>query len=1821
MKYLNSLLVLVSMLLPTTVWAQGAGQFGPTFPALTNPSYINLYYHELDEILYLTQESSGCTVGSPGMYLVGVSTVVCAESEEITGSNTAATLVKKFLGDHWKKENIDPSERQSSIVKLASGIDFKGTMKTNIAGEYYCDGVDFGTAVGGLEFSGEVFDGTGKTISNVCGVSYAGAWKTPMGLFKKIPQGSTVKDLKLDNVNFIILNKADNSDVMTKTVPTTESSYSPVGAIAGSILGSQVDKISLGYINVSAPLAGGLAGYANNSKITDIQMMESSNVGSKIIVTNDIVLKENAQNSKMGTYKTVLGGLVGASYYNSFKDISIYPETIQCDAFVDSSALGGIAGLFVYAPENDTSSAKIENITLASPTDGENVHIEGGTTMGGLVGETIRESASAPLLIKDAVVKKLLMKESKVSLGNGVANGKTRGIYMGGLVGNGGLCYGGVLKITNSRSQDFTISENVPSNGAYQYFIGGIAGYAGCDGLDNANGDKNDLFLTLANNYASGNIVLSGGHQNTTPANMKYHITASIGGLVGAAMFASEKAVLEDTAAVSISYDAQSTPAGNDAKLDSIAVGGAFGAVNVFKTGVTLEMRKLVVTEYADNDIISVDDNGINSYVGGVVGKFPRINLSGNPSILFNDISVSNSSGKIVAYGGSGNTNAASNAFIGGVCGKCYAVQNLYRIAVKGRIFRKTDADGVLAKKQFYLGGLVGSTQPVGPLHVGNTYSYGDISDFDDNDADGSSAVMGYLIGRLEYPTSASEFVSNYHIGEDFVPAIGDFNGKKNIVDFSTVDSYLLGIANVNVRDGSGKLLTDASQKIYNSGVMDINKMRASEGLVSLLNNAWGDSRTADMIWTLGGTALKYPVFITAPKKQVAVAFVINGEVVSNSLVEVGKAATAPDDDKIPQKDDAGKCFTGWDQDFSNVTEEMTVTAVYADCPVKKYLVTFKDLNGKALKNPVAEDGTSLKNPQEVEEGKSAILPKGPARTGNLCFLKWDDEDANNDYTNVTHNIFVTAISKDCYEVTFYDMDGVRLKNAKTKDGKNLDNPQVVDRGKAAIAPKDPEPTADGKCFSDWAEDFSNVTDNLTVNAKWKTCEYTVKFTYFKVDGSGEKITQSVKHNESATPPADIPQKTNNGRCFTEWDPTVDFTHVKDNLTVTAQYEICKYTVKFMYTDNHGVSQILKTETVEHGSSAIAPKDDEFPQKIDDLCFAGWKPDFSHVTTPLNVTAQYKACGTISSSSTDQSSSSQQPSGSSSSITTSSSSSDQKSSSSGTLTPNSSSSVSYIATITKPSATQQDNALRMTFNDLQADKHTKVDYHIVVESKTGIYLDTVVSGKDIESIKNGTWRLSPAPAGEYTVIVVLTDGRDSVRYDDFLFEGEDEYQVDLLPNTWQTYSLNAFCQNSGGDCKNNLKERFARKAEFGDIEECRHMREELAQNPDDEYFREYVEEICRAAMESQDDATTTAFWWDESNPVGDYWQYRKFNVDQDFDSTRGYWYGSIVKEPLTLSLQTPNMKDEVVWKLENKYSGWNLVANPYGWYVKLPQEDGVTFAKWYPEVSGYDTISVLGPYEAVWVKTERSRVLRIPLKAAIVFEDEWAPPPLLKSATSESWNFRVVLTDNNGKRDAWNELAVGEASSLSEPPAGMGDHVNLSIVEGKQRLAKSVKKNGDDLEWNLEVSATTTRDGKLNFVGLESVWAKGLHVYATIGDETVEVVKDRPVNVKLSSKAKNVSVRVTKSAVAAQVAKNQISGFRVNQMQNALNIGFDAASKLAGAKVKVSIVGVDGRVVATSKSVANEGSNVVSMKKPKQGLYFVRLKVGSQSAVTRIMVR
>ena len=1814
MKYLKSLLVVASMLLPMSVWAQPFGK-------KADPVYINLYYDATGKALYLAQETGdlyACSKGDVGKYIVGVeNNVTCVASEEIDNTSSTGTvsfLIQDFLRVYWKHENADASKYQSTTVKLATDIDFGQTLKQEISG-WICLENNYT----GMDFFGKEFDGNGKTISNVCGVVNAGEWKGGIGLFNSI-SGGTVKNLKLDNVEFIVLNKTSG---IVATVSSDEKDYGPVGGLAAYIENSSVDNISLGYINVSAPFAGGLAGYIDNTHITNISMIGDA---SKIVASNDIVLNKNKADSKMGGFKTVLGGLVGASYSSDFNDINIYPETIKNEAKTDSSILGGVAGLFVYDDET-----MIENITVGT-SDKKDVTIQGGTTMGGVFGKTGRKTTTpsssaypSDLLVNNIVVNKLVVQNSVHNQDPLV----TYGVYMGSLIGNSDLCNGGVLKITKSRSNDFTISENVTQAGFYRYHVGGIAGYAGCESSDNAS-NRNDQYLTITNTHALGSIDMNGGYVSGTAS---YDINASVGGIVGTALFASVNGVVEDTSSVSITYKLKGTPPSSVIEASFVNIGGAFGAASIYNTsGVPLEIKKVIAKGYSSGSStinIDVEDNGFDSHVGGVIGKFPHISNSGNSSILFNDVSVSNEGGAVVRYGGEGASwYVPTDAYVGGVCGECKAVRSLYKVSVVGDIVKNTDPASILEHKEFYVGGLVGKTELSSwPIYVQNTYSVGRFDNFGGTSTNDGEKT-GYLFGSL-VATMANEFVSNYHIGNDNAPAIGDFSDIKDVVDFTTVPSNLLKTARANVRNGDDEDLHNVPQQnISDCGTKKIAEMR-KPGFVTLLNNAWSDERAADRVWSMGSTSgSSNPVFGKRGNASVIVTFVANDEVLSKKNVEIGKAATPPTPPKIadkcfnkwdkafdkvtedltvyakyddgaciitltfvgpngfdekrsfmegdgvtapiaPEKNEKGECFVGWDpENYGKLTEDGVVTAQYAVC---KYPVTFNGLDGKPLKNVQDKDGKPLDNPQIVEEGKSAVEPKDPNPVNGLCFAGWS-KDKDDDYTNVTKELTVSAISKTCeYTVTF---------TYRKKDGTPAEKSQTVEYNKSATPPSNDDipKTDDGQCFDGWDADYSKITDDLTVPAKYKTCVYTVKFMY--TDSKGvfhvEK-TESVEHGKSATAP-DVPKKMDN-LCFVSWNPS--FSNVTGKLDVTAKYDICKYTVTFVYVDADGANA-EKVETVKHGKEVTGPND--VAKKNGDLCFAGWKGDLTNVTSDMTLEPEYKSCAVssssvaLSSSSVIQSSSSVKGSSSSvvqssSSVKTNSSSSVIQSSSSKAESSSSSAHKSLVD-VAAPTVKQDGSALRMEFDNKIASTSGTVDCHIQVISDAGAYLDTVVTGKLVDKAKNGTWRLDPAPVGEYSVNFTFTNGEDSVTYKK-KFSAPNQKKLAVHP--WQLLSLYAFCYGKGENCKSELESRL-----------------------------------------NQDHASASVYWWDESNPVGDYWQYRKFSANDKFDSTLGYWYGTSAKEPLSLSLQTPDMDAEIVWKLQNRYSGWNLVANPYGWYVKLPQKEGVHFSKWDPEASQYVPADTLGPYEAVWVHADKTTEYRIPLKAAIVLEGE--KKSLNKSAASEDWNLRVVLSDNNGKRDSWNELAVGNSKSLSEPPSGMGDRVNLSIVDGKLRLAKSVKQRGDDLEWNLEASATTSRAGHLSFVGLESVLAKGFRVYATVGDEMLEVTNDKPLDVQLSSKAKNVSVRVTKNAVSMNIAKNWLSGFRVNQTPNVLNVGFDAASKLAGANVKVNVVGIDGRVVASNRAVASEGSNILSMKKPKQGVYFVRVQVGSQSATKRILV-
>ncbi|SIO44060.1 T9SS type A sorting domain-containing protein [Fibrobacter sp. UWB11] len=1774
MKYLNRLLVLTAMFLPMSVWAQGA----------VTKQYLNLYYKSKE--LYIGLYKKNCVAGN------SFEEGTCVKSYEIKPAQTVRSAFVNAISQQWISGTPDATKMQSIKLNLATDIDFGYTFENGSCSENF----DF------LPFSGLSFNGHNHMMSNFCCIDN-GQTKRYLGLFGEVVGNQTngnktIRDLIISNVYFAVTSG--------EPALTSGGDYQPAGALAARISNSTVTNVKLKDVVIQAPLAGGLAGFIEGSTITKVSTIDNSfiKVTNGISITEDYIGKaiykygENV--AVFDPYKVLLGGLAGAAYFTNFEDIDLAVQ-VENKAAVDMSALGGLVGHYVYAPKSNQFSqvtnrdSKITEVNIhgSSSDVGVNAFISGGTAMGGILGASRRlDNNNSPITefsISQSTVTNLDIKQSRFKISDVDA---TQKLYLGGVVGNADLCNGGILKIIESNVVNANIEESIQESGNFQYYMGGIAGFASCDHVNNS-GNRNDLYLTLQKSNASGNIKLDGGYSKTGKTSLSVRTSAAMGGLVGDAIVSlDEGGISENESKVSISYKAKRS-ASDD--LDSVLVGGVFGTVSLFNSAI--DYVRLAKLSY--KGLLDINDDGINARVGGIVGKFPMIQ-SGNSKIEFSNVQVKGDSEKdnnIVSYSGETKSSSTSSS-IGGICGMCLSPREISKSSVDGNFKGSSGTDA--PKKDFHVGGLIGTVDAKADIDIiKNNYFIGSIEN--KLNKSGSKGKAGYLFGHLtgDGLGNKPKIISNFHYGSDNVKAIGyfyNYGEYNNVMYFNEIQNGVTFdkfVAKNNVRNGSAMDLQNGENGSSMNGTVTESYMK-SETFAGFLNSPWDED---EQVWSFDDTH-DYPFLGTtyvSPKVQVVFKDAAGNK---TQNVKIGDAAVVPENVELKSE---GKCLTGWNPaDFTNVVAPMTITAIYGDCPIEKFTVKFYDIGGNLIEG----------SEQEVLDGKAAVPPADPSPKDGLCFDGW-----NTDFSVVKGNLQVKPNTKKCaYTVKFYDIRGFVIEGSE----------QEVLYGEAAVAPADPLQT-DDLCFIGWDTDFSKVKGNLEVKPNTKKCVFKVNF--YGLDGTTVIKTQNVQEGLPARAPT-TPEQLGD-LCFDGWD--TDFSEVKGDLEVKANTRKCVFKVNFYGLDG---TTIINTQNVQEGLPASAP---DSPEPLGDLCFDGWNTDFSEVKGDLEVKANTKACPNSSSSNQQSSSSSSISSSSSSSENASESSSsssvengDKSSSSSAgngssssAVNDKSSSSASDIFTVVaKPTAKQDGSALRMTINDTLPDSHAKVDYHIIVKSDVGTYLDTVVDGKTVGDVKNGTWSLDPAPAGEYKVLITLTNGKDSIVAYDSIFVGSTEKRVDLVSNTWQTYSLYAFCNDKGENCKNDLKDRFARKAEIRAIEECRQMKEDLARSPDDADLRESVDEVCREAIESQNEVATSVFWWDESSPIGDYWQYRRYDADDKFDSTRGYWYGSVDDEPLMLSLQTPNMKDEIVWKLENKYTGWNLVANPYGWYVKLPQNDDVVFKKWKADISDYDTVSILGPYEAVWAYTSKTREYRIPLKAAIVLEGEKKTKSLSKSAMSESWNLRVVLTDKNGKRDYWNELAAGSvASSLSEPPAGMGDRVNLSIVEGKQRLAKSVKKNSDELEWNLEASATTTRDGKLNFEGLESVRAKGMHVFATIGEETFEVVNDRPLNVKLSSKAKNVSVRVTKSAVPAQVAKNLISGFRVNQMQNALNVGFEGVSNLAGAKVKVSVVGIDGRMVATSGTVAHEGTNSISMKKPKQGVYFVRLKVGSQSAVTRIMVR
>ena len=185
------------------------------------------------------------------------------------------------------------------------------------------------------------------------------------------------------------------------------------------------------------------------------------------------------------------------------------------------------------------------------------------------------------------------------------------------------------------------------------------------------------------------------------------------------------------------------------------------------------------------------------------------------------------------------------------------------------------------------------------------------------------------------------------------------------------------------------------------------------------------------------------------------------------------------------------------------------------------------------------------------------------------------------------------------------------------KDGDSEYAKQVLPSGTLATRPDAPAATP-GYTFGGWnkadgtAWDYASdkVTDNITLYAKWAANTYTITFD----TAGGSEIAPITQDYGTVITAPEAP--TREGYTFIGWDKEIPTTMPAENMTVTAQWEINRYTITF---DTAGGSEITPI-TQDYGTAITAPAD---PIR-EGYTFMGWDQEIPTTMPAENITLKAK---------------------------------------------------------------------------------------------------------------------------------------------------------------------------------------------------------------------------------------------------------------------------------------------------------------------------------------------------------------------------------------------------------------------------------------------------------------------------------------------------------------------------------------------------------------------------------------------------------------------
>ncbi|MBP5364687.1 MAG: BspA family leucine-rich repeat surface protein, partial [Bacteroidales bacterium] len=299
-----------------------------------------------------------------------------------------------------------------------------------------------------------------------------------------------------------------------------------------------------------------------------------------------------------------------------------------------------------------------------------------------------------------------------------------------------------------------------------------------------------------------------------------------------------------------------------------------------------------------------------------------------------------------------------------------------------------------------------------------------------------------------------------------------------------------------------------------------------------------------------------------------------------------------PDLSGLSEPTKLGYDFDGWDKAIPTTmpAEDVTVSAKWN---VHTYNITY-DLDGGQMpagkSNPatytIESETFTLANP-EKEGHTFEGWNNGKTTEPTVTIAKGSTEDM----------AFTAQWTRNTYTITFETGCDIAVAAMNVEYDADVTVPQTLDR--------------DGYTFLGWTPDVpaKMPAHDISLTAKWKEFDkYTITF---NTDGGTPVEPITKKQGEAVSKPAD-PTKV--GHTFKGWDTEIPATMPDEDLTITAQWEVRKYTITF--TDEDGNN--LGSYTDEYGKPVPAPAD----PKREGYDFVGWDKEFPMPMPAEDVTVK-----------------------------------------------------------------------------------------------------------------------------------------------------------------------------------------------------------------------------------------------------------------------------------------------------------------------------------------------------------------------------------------------------------------------------------------------------------------------------------------------------------------------------------------------------------------------------------------------------------------------